>query len=67
MTGLNPEQRFINHKNKHKYNYFVYRYGDWLLEELLAQINPMRYADAATNEKRLARSLRLKGYAVWQK
>ena len=66
MTGLNPEQRFLNHKNGHKHNYYAKRYGKWLLEALFSELNPMPYFNAKNEEVQRAQTLRCQGYAVWQ-
>jgi len=64
MTGLNPEERFANHKKAIKSAALVKRYGLRLLPELYAHLNPMPYAAAVQMEKDLAEDLRRAGYAV---
>ena len=64
MTGLNPEERFANHKQGIKSAAVVKRYGLRLLPELYAHLNPMPYAAAVQMEKDLAEDLRRAGYAV---
>lgn len=68
MTGLSPEERFEQHRSKHKKaarpckKYGVIR----LRPELYVHLNPMTYAHAQTTEIWLARHLREQGYGVWQ-
>ena len=66
MTGLSPEERFLNHKAGHKANRFAKKYGQQLIPRLYLKYNPMSYDDAVIKEKWLAQRLRNKGYAVWQ-
>lgn len=64
MTGLQPEERFWNHKNGEKAARIVTRYGLRLLPELFAHLNPMPFEAAAVMEKELAEDLRALGYMV---
>ena len=64
MTGLQPEERFWNHKNGEKAARIVQRFGVRLLPELFAHLNPMPFEAAAQMEKELAEDLRAQGYAV---
>jgi hypothetical protein len=64
MTGLLPEERFINHKNGVKAAAVVKRFGVRLLPELFAHLNPMPYAAALQMEMDLADDLRRAGYTV---
>jgi len=64
MTGLNPAERFVNHKNGIKAAGVVKRYGIRLLPELYAHLNPMPYEAAVQMEMDLAEDLRRAGYAV---
>ena len=64
MTGLQPEERFWNHKNGEKAARVVRQYGVRLLPELFAHLNPMPFEAAAQIEKELAEDLRAQGYAV---
>jgi predicted GIY-YIG superfamily endonuclease len=64
MTGLQPEERFWNHKNGEKAARWVRRYGVRLLPELFAHLNPMPFEAAAQMEKELAEDLRAQGYTV---
>ena len=64
LTGLAPEERFLNHKNGIKSSPFVKRFGIRLLPELFSHLNPMPYAAAARMELDLAEDLRRAGYTV---
>ena len=66
MTGKTPEERFVDHQRGHKSNTYVYKYSVKLLPKHFERLNPMTYAEAVDEEKRLANRLRRKGYAVWQ-
>jgi hypothetical protein len=64
MTGLDPEERFANHKRGHKSAWTVRKYGIRLLPEMYACFNPMPYHVAAEMEQGLAEDLRAEGYTV---
>jgi hypothetical protein len=64
MTGLTPEERFVNHKQGLKAARLVRHYGIRLLPELYEVFNPMPFAAAAQMEKELAADLRAQGYTV---
>jgi hypothetical protein len=64
MTGLDPEERFANHKAGIKAASLVKRYGIRLLPELYEHLNPMPFEAAAQMEKDLADDLRRAGYTV---
>ena len=64
MTGLQPEQRFENHKRGIKAAQIVRRYGLRLLPELYAVFNPMPFEAACQMERELAEDLRDQGYTV---
>jgi len=64
MTGLQPEERFWNHKNGEKAARIVQRFGVRLLTEMFAHLNPMPFEAAAQMEKELAEDLRAQGYTV---
>jgi hypothetical protein len=64
MTGLDPEERFANHKRGHKSAWTVRKYGLRLLPEMYACFNPMPYQVAAEMEQGLAADLRAEGYTV---
>jgi hypothetical protein len=65
-TGLSPEERFANHKSGHKANWYAQTYGEGLLPDLFAHLNPMTYQRALATEIALAEELRQEGFAVWQ-
>jgi hypothetical protein len=67
MTGLDPRARFLNHKNGIKACKFVREYGECLKPRLYRRFNPMTFAEAQAMERELARRLRNRGYAVWQR
>jgi hypothetical protein len=64
MTGLDPAERFANHKAGLKAASVVKRYGIRLLPELYKHLNPMPFEAAAQMEKDLAEDLRQAGYTV---
>jgi predicted GIY-YIG superfamily endonuclease len=65
MTGLSPEERFLNHKNGIKAARIVKRCGERLVPRLYAHLNPMPFAKAVAMEVALADSLRKRGYVVY--
>jgi hypothetical protein len=64
MTGLDPLERFANHKSGTKVASVVRRYGLRLLPELYDHLNPMPSEAAAQMEVDLVEDLRRAGYAV---
>jgi predicted GIY-YIG superfamily endonuclease len=64
MSGLDPEERFANHKAGIKAASVVTRYGIRLLPELYAHLNPMPFGAAVQMEQDLADDLRRAGYTV---
>lgn len=64
MTGLQPEERFANHKAGIKCAAVVKRYGVRLLPELFLHLNPMPFDAATEMERDLAEDLRQQGYTV---
>ena len=64
MSGLDPEERFENHKQGIKAAAIVRRFGIRLLPELYSHLNPMPYDAAVQMEKDLADDLRTEGYTV---
>jgi predicted GIY-YIG superfamily endonuclease len=64
MTGLDPEERFANHKAGVKAASVVKRYGIRLLTALYEHLNPMPFEAAAQMEKDLAEDLLRAGYTV---
>ncbi|MCK4236854.1 MAG: hypothetical protein KAX38_07020 [Candidatus Krumholzibacteria bacterium] len=67
LTGLIPGERFEKHRTGYKSNKYVRKYGRRLCPRLYEEYNPMFYEDAQEMEVELARMLREKGHAVWQK
>ena len=65
MTGLTPEQRFLNHKSGVKAARVVKRFGERLVPRLYKHLNPMSYAKAQLMEVQLADSLRKRGFTVY--
>jgi predicted GIY-YIG superfamily endonuclease len=65
MTGLDPEERFRNHKSGLKSARIVRKYGERLVPKLYAHLNPMTYQKAKRMEPLLADSLRKRGYLVF--
>lgn len=65
-TGLSPYERFLNHKDGHKANRYVRKYGLRLRPDLFEVFNPLPYEAALELEQELAQELRDKGHAVWQ-
>ena len=65
MTGLDPEDRFRNHKNGVKAARVVRKYGERLVPRLYEHLNPMPYTKAKAMEAFLADSLRKRGFAVF--
>lgn len=65
-TGLSPYERFLNHKDGHKANRYVTKYGLHLRPDLFEVFNPLPYEAALELEQELAEELRAKGHAVWQ-
>ena len=64
LTGLEPELRFLNHKEGIKCSSIVKRFGVGLLPELYAHLNPMPYEAAVQMEMDLTEDLRREGYTV---
>jgi hypothetical protein len=65
MTGLSPEERFLNHKAGIKAARVVRKHGVRLVPKLYAHLNPMPYRKAVEMEVALADSLRKRGYVVY--
>jgi predicted GIY-YIG superfamily endonuclease len=64
LTGLDPQERFTNHKAGIKSAMVVRRYGVRLLPRLYQHLNPMPYEAAVQMEEDLALDLRTAGYTV---
>ncbi len=65
MTGIDPEERFKNHKRGYRASRYPKRYGLRLLKELFEHLNPMTHDQARIKEIELAQNLQDEGYAVW--
>jgi hypothetical protein len=65
MTGLDPAQRFENHKAGLKAARVVRKFGERLVPRLYQHLNPMPYAKAKEMEVMLADSLRKRGFVVY--
>lgn len=66
MTGLEPDQRYRNHKAGHKASRWVKRYGVGLLPALYSHVGPLTYETALELEVALAEALRRTGVRVEQ-
>ena len=66
MTGLSPEERFLNHKAGRKASRQVRRYGVGLLPALYRHLNPLDWAPAQAAEAEMATALRRTGIRVFQ-
>lgn len=64
MTGLDPQERFANHKAGIKSASVVKRFGIRLMPEWYEHLNPMPFEAAAQMERDLAEDLRKNGYTV---
>jgi hypothetical protein len=67
MTVLSPEERFQKHRTGIQACSFVTKYGECLKPRLYRRFNPMTFEEAQFMERELARRLRNRGYAVWQR
>ena len=66
QTGLEPEERFCQHKRGYKAGRGIAKkYGRCLLKEEYEHLNPVFALLATEEEQALALSLQRKGYAVW--
>lgn len=64
MTGIDPAERFRNHKRGYKASKYAQKYGIRLMPELYADLNPLTYDEAVIAEEGLARRFREEGYTV---
>ena len=64
MTGLDPRDRFKNHKSGIKAASVVKKYGVRLVPKLYEHLNPMPFEAAVQMESELAEDLRAAGYTV---
>ncbi len=65
MTGLDPNERFANHKSGIKAARVVQKFGIRLLPDLYEHLNPMPFEAAAEMERELADDLTKAGYLVF--
>jgi hypothetical protein len=65
MTGISPEERFLNHKRGIKSSRWVKRYGVALLREFYAHFKPMKEERALQMEEQLAEKLLGEGFEVF--
>ena len=66
-TARDPEVRLAQHLEGYRSARLVRRFGVELIPRLYRHHNPMEYEKARAFEVELARRLRNRGYAVWQK
>jgi hypothetical protein len=66
LTGLTPEERFLNHKAGRKASRWVRRYGLGLLPALYRHLNPLDWEPAIKAEIELAEALAGIGIRVEQ-
>lgn len=64
LTGLTPEERYMNHKAGRKASRWVHRYGIGLLPALYRHLNPLDWEPATKAEIALADALRQTGIHV---
>lgn len=67
MTVRSPDTRFEQHREGYKACKKVKKHGRRLRRDLYEHRNPMTYRQACLMEVRLAKELKAKGHAVWQK
>ena len=66
QTAKTPQERFEQHKEGYKSNRYTKKYGRCLRPDLYERYNPIRTREEAeAMEERLAKKLRMRGYAVW--
>ncbi len=65
MTGLDPEQRFANHKRGHKAARVAKNHGLRLLPKLYSDLNPMTWQQAVGMEVALADPYKALGFNVY--
>jgi hypothetical protein len=65
MTGLAPEERFRRHKSGIQSARIVKSFGERLVPNLYAHLNPMTFRDAVAMEKQLFAELRDRGFQVF--
>lgn len=67
MTAKTGQERFAQHKAGYKACRFVTQHGLELMPERFSHVHAKTYEEAQRFERRLARRLRRKGHAVWQR
>ena len=67
MTSCEPQVRYAQHVSGYKACRFAENFGVELMPKRFSHCNPKTYEEAALFEPKLAKRLRKKGYAVWQK
>lgn len=66
MTGLTPDDRYLNHKAGYKSSRAARAYGTGLLPALYRHLNPLDWEPARQAEKDLAQALAATGVTVVQ-
>ena len=66
MTGVTPEERYLNHKAGYKASKWVNKHGIGLLPALYKRVNPLDWEPAMEVEVALAGALRSAGVRVIQ-
>lgn len=66
LTGLSPDERYLNHKAGYKASRRVRRFGAGLLPALYRHLNPLDWEPATNAEVALAEALRRTGIRVEQ-
>jgi hypothetical protein len=66
LTGLTPEERYLNHRAGYKASKWPKRYGVGLLPALYKHLNPLDWEPAKAAEIALAEALRQTGMRVEQ-
>lgn len=67
MTAKTARERFAQHMAGYKACGFVTRYGLELMPERFSHVHPKTFEEAQRFERRLAKRLRRRGHAVWQR
>lgn len=66
LTGLTPDQRYLNHKSGYKASRWARRYGVGLLPALYRHLDPLDWESAVGAEVALAEALARTGIRVEQ-
>ena len=67
MTWHDPDKRFSQHKSGEHSNRYAEQYGIELMQDEYEFLNPMTKKQASLMEPMLAKHLKNKGYAIWQR